>query len=64
MIGIIYKYKGKKRTNVLRGENHPMYGKHITQEHKMAISKAVSGRIVSPETKEKMRKAALNRYRK
>lgn len=37
-----------------KGENHPMYGKHHTEETKEKISQANTGRIQSEETRKKI----------
>ena len=38
----------------LAGENHPMYGKHLTEETKKKLSEAGKDRIVSEETRKKL----------
>ena len=47
-----------------RGENHPFYGHHLTEEHKKAVSIAQKGKIMSPETIEKIRQNTLNQFNK
>ena len=51
-----------------RGENHPMYGKHHTEESRRKMSESLRGRVsptkgkhLSEETKEKLRKANLGK---
>ena len=39
------------------GENHPMYGKHHTEETKKKISEAKKGKTLSEETRKKMSEA-------
>lgn len=43
------------------GEKNPMYGKHLSAEHRQRISEANRGRMVSDETKARMSKAQSNR---
>ena len=53
----VLKEKGKK----LIGDKNPMFGKNISTEHKLAISKANTGKIISVETREKMSLASTGR---
>lgn len=46
----------KKMSESFSGENHPFYGKRLSEAHRKAISEGNKGRVVSEETKEKMRK--------
>ena len=48
---------GKQRKNIpnMRGENNPMYGKHLSCETKEKIRAARIGQLTSEETKEKLR---------
>lgn len=43
----------------LAGENHPMYGKHLSEEHKIKISESEKGKVTSEETKAKQRESKL-----
>lgn len=64
--------KGKKRSLETRakisknhadvtGEKNPFYGKHLSNETKTKISKANTGRTVTPETRKKISKAGKGR---
>lgn len=44
----------KNLSEALTGENHPMYGKHHSEETRRKISEALTGRKLSEETKRKM----------
>jgi hypothetical protein len=44
------------------GKNHPLYGKHQTQEHKDKRSKALKGKHHKKESIEKMKKSAKKRW--
>ena len=39
----------------LTGEKHPMYGKHLPEEHRRKISKALKGKTITEETRQKFR---------
>jgi len=41
------------------GDKHPRYGKHCSEETKRKIKEAITGHIVTPETREKIRKTLL-----
>lgn len=56
----ILREKGKK----LVGDKNPMYGKKQADKQKIAISKANKGKIVSLETREKIRQANLGKKHK
>lgn len=43
------------------GEKNPMYGKHLSEEHKRILSEANKGTKKSPVTLDRMRKAQSNR---
>jgi hypothetical protein len=45
------------------GENHPMYGKHHSEESKRRISNTLKGRKLPQETKDKMSEAHKGRIR-
>ena len=53
----VLKEKGKK----LIGDKNPMFGKTISPEHKLAISKANKGKIISDETRQRMSLASSGR---
>lgn len=44
----------KNRKTILKGENHPHFGKTITEEHKTKLREANLGKVVSEETKRKI----------
>lgn len=44
-----------------KGERHPFYGKHLSEEHKHNISKARIGKKMSIDTKKKISKAGKHR---
>lgn len=49
------------------GENHPMYGKHLSEEHKNKISESTKGKkksALSKEHKEKISKANIGKVSK
>jgi len=50
-----YKKVKQKYSENISGENHPMYGRHHTEEARNKISKFQKGRKDSEETKEKKR---------
>lgn len=54
-----YEEARKTWVQAIRGENHPMYGKHHSEETKQKISEANSN--PSEETREKIRRAAQQR---
>ena len=47
----------KRASERMKGENHPMYGKHLTEEHRQKISQKSKGRHFSEETKKKLSNA-------
>lgn len=47
-----------------QGENHPMYGKKLTEEHKNKISKSHFGQKHSEETKKKISDAGKGKHNK
>ncbi|MGL4989629.1 MAG: NUMOD3 domain-containing DNA-binding protein [Sarcina sp.] len=49
----------KKLSESNKGENHPMYGKTLSEEHKKKISEAKKGKILSEETRKKISKQAI-----
>jgi hypothetical protein len=53
----VLREKGKK----LIGKNNPMFGKTISDEQKLAISKANKGKFVSEKTKERIRQYRLGK---
>lgn len=56
-LGIKRSEETKKKLRELNlGEKHPMYGKHLSEEHKKKISESNMGRQISEETREKIRK--------
>lgn len=44
----------KKRSESLKGENNPMFGKKLSEEHKKKISDSQKGRVFSEEHKQKI----------
>ena len=44
----------KKISEAKKGKNHPLYGKHLSEETKQKLSKSLEGRQFSEETKQKM----------
>ena len=50
-----------KMSEAKKGENHPLYGKHISEEHKKKISEANKGKIVSDETRKKLSESHKNK---
>ena len=51
-----------KISNSLRGENHPMYGKHLSLETKVKIGQSGKGREHSNESKLKMSESRKRLY--
>ncbi len=49
----------KKFSEAKRGVRHPFYGTHRSEETKRRISQAQKGKIISEESKQKMRDSAL-----
>ena len=43
----------------LYGEDHPAYGSHISEDHKLAISKANTGRCRTPEERKKISESRI-----
>lgn len=54
--GTIKERKSKKMKGKYKGENHPMYGKHHTEETKQKISKIHKGYHHTEESKQKISK--------
>lgn len=58
----------QKMREVKQGSKHPLFGKHLSEEHKQKISKANIGKNIgrkySPESIQKMREAALGNHRR
>lgn len=52
----------KKRSESLKKEKHPMFGKHLSDEHRKNISKAKTGKTLSEETKIKMSKTRKGKH--
>jgi len=50
-----------RSNNDVSGKNNPMYGKHLSNEHKEKISKAHLGKKISNETKQKISKTKRER---
>jgi len=46
-----------KISNSTKGDKHHMFGKHLSEEHKLKLSIAGKGRIISKETIKKIKKA-------
>jgi group I intron endonuclease len=44
-----------------RGEDHHMYGKHFTEEHRQNLSNSLKGRVIKPESVEQMKKNRLGK---
>jgi hypothetical protein len=44
----------REQSERMRGENHPMYGKHHSEETKEKISKAQTGKVMPEEFRQKM----------
>ena len=58
--GIAFSEEAKeKMSKAKHGENHPMYGKHRSEETKRKISEAQKGKHPSKETRKKMSEAKL-----
>ena len=53
----------KKMSEANTGKNHPMFGKHRTEETKRKISKARTGTTPSDETRRKMAEARTGKHR-
>ena len=51
----------EKISEGIKGKNHPMYGKHLSEETKNKISKSEKGKIVSDKTRKRMSKSRLKR---
>ena len=49
----------KETKEKIRGKNHPMYGKHISEEHKKKLIESSKNRIVTEETRKKLRRAGM-----
>lgn len=47
----------KKISEALKGENNPMYGKHLPEETKKKVSKTMKGKPKTEETKKRMSEA-------
>ena len=47
----------QKMSDRMKGENHPMYGKHISEEHKRRISEKLKGRHLSEKARENISSA-------
>ena len=45
-----------------KGENHPFYGKHHSEDTRRKISDTLKGRTVTDETRRKMREAQKRRW--
>jgi len=59
----------KKTSEALKGEKHPLFGKHLSEEYRQKISAATKGKVVSEETCRKIsdglrRRAAKKREAK
>jgi hypothetical protein len=60
-------FTGLHKNNISKsklGKNHPMYGKHLCDEHKRKIGDGNRGKIVTNETKTKMSVARKNYWSK
>ena len=53
----------EKRSEKFKGEKNPMFGKSVPDDVKQKISKSLSGRIVSPETRARLKLVNLGRVR-
>ena len=53
----------KRRSESLRGENNPFYGKTLSNEHKKKISETLKGKILSEETRKKIIEACKGNNR-
>lgn len=53
----------KKIGDAHRGEKSPMWGKKLSDKQKKLISEANKNKVVSQETRQKMREATLNRFK-
>lgn len=51
----------KSHKGLLSGDKHPMFGKHLSDETKFMISRALKGRKLSEETREKISKSKRGR---
>ena len=47
----------RKISESLKGEKHPMYGKHLSIEHKRKVAEGNKGKIMSEESKRKISEA-------
>jgi group I intron endonuclease len=46
----------------MSGENHPMFGKHFSEEHKRKISEANKGKHLSEETRKKISESLIGKH--
>ena len=51
----------QKMSEAKRGENHPMWGKTLSEETKQKMSEALAGRTLSEEHKQKISEAQIGR---
>ena len=52
----------KKQSEAKKGEKHPNYGKHLSDETRMKIGEGNRGKKISEETKKKQSEAKKGRY--
>ena len=53
----------KHLSDRMAGENHPFYGKHLSDEHRQRISESNRGHVVSEETRRKIGEANRGRIK-
>ena len=53
----------KKMSESRKGENHPMFGKHFSEEHRKNLSAALKGKYLSAETRKKLSEARKGKHR-
>lgn len=52
----------QKMSEVMKGENNPMYGKHFSEEHRQKLSEAKKGHSLSEEVKQKIGEANKGKH--
>ena len=53
----------KKMSESRKGENHPMFGKHLSTKHRKNLSEALKGKYLSAETRKKISEARKGKHR-
>ena len=60
--GYVHTEEAKNKiSKAVRGKNHPLYGKSVSDETKKKMSNSLRGRIMSDESREKMSKSHIGR---